>query len=307
MPEREEVEYYSEGTRISGWFFPATREEGPTPGLVFCPGFTGTKFAAFYEPYVERFVSEGYAVLLSDYRGWGESDGPRGILNPWWQVQDARNGLTYLETRAEVDPNRLGLFGVSFGGGIVSYTAGVDTRVKATVSVSGFGDGFEQLRSKRREYEWQEFLAEMAEDRRQRVLTGSGKMVEAQGYLSIPTPERRVTKVKGAVPEGMVPKETPLASADAIIDFRPLDVVDKISPRAIMWCYVDNDTAVTPQHSLAMHARAGDPKKLVRFHGTTHYGLYLGRFDQIAAESIGWYREHLDTPTTMLRPPEYLW
>jgi len=96
---REDVSYLSDGDEIAAWFYPAGGD-GPAPAIVFCPGFTGTRQAAFYQPYIERFVAAGYGVLLADYRGWGDSAGPKGEIVPLRQVADVRNGLGYLETRA---------------------------------------------------------------------------------------------------------------------------------------------------------------------------------------------------------------
>jgi dipeptidyl aminopeptidase/acylaminoacyl peptidase len=290
--EAEQVDYFSDGEAVSGWFYSAARD-APVPALVFCAGYTGTKYAGFYQPYVESFVRAGYSVLLFDYRGWGDSGGIRGEILPLKQVADVRSSLTYLETRADVDAERLGLFGVSYGGGIVSYAAGLDKRVQCTVSVSGVADGASHLRLKRREYEWQEFLARLGEARHRWVLTGETEMVKPIGDISIPTPERASANIKRDVPADKVPDQTPLYCVDAMIDFRPIDVVARISPRAILWFYVDGDTAVPPDHSRAMYVAAEEPKRLVRLRNSTHYGAYLERFDTIVRDSIDWFDRHI--------------
>lgn len=55
-------------------------------------------------------------------------------------VAAARNGITYLSKRNEVDPDRLGMVGLSWGGVITLLTNGQDKRLKAAVNV--FGSGF---------------------------------------------------------------------------------------------------------------------------------------------------------------------
>ena len=237
-------------------------------------------------------IGAGYSVLLFDYRGWGDSEGERGFLYPLMQVEDIRSGLTFLEMRDDVDPDRLGLFGVSFGGANASYVAGVDPRVRCTVSVSGIGDGALWLRRMRREYEWVEFLGEVAEDRRMRVRTGNARLVDPTDAIMIPTPERRQTTVKGNVPM-QAPTATPFACAEAIIDYRPVDVVHRIAPRAILWACVEHDAVVPPEHSEMMYARAGEPKRLVRLRGSTHYQAYVDLFDRIRDEALAWYAAHL--------------
>lgn len=295
--QREEVWFQSGGVRCSAWFY-AGKDADPAPALVFCPGYTGSKFAAFYQPYVERFTQAGISVLLVDYRGWGESEGPRGVIDPQWQVADIRAGLSYLESRPDVDRSRLGVFGVSFGGGNAVAVAGLDDRVKAAVSVSGVADGRAFLRSMRREYEWGQFLDDLAEYRRQLAAGGEQKMVQPMGDIAIPTPERLATKVKGNVPEGMTPDATPLECADAILDYRPVDLAARIAPRALLLFYVEGDVVVPPEHSIWMYEAAGGPKKLVALEGSTHYAAYLDHFERIAADSLSWFATHLDRRDT---------
>lgn len=290
--DREDVSFFSGGTKVSAWYFPGTGP-GRRPAIVFCPGFTGTKYAAFYTPYIEALTRAGYAILILDYRGWGDSEGERGLLYPLMQVEDIRGGLTYLETREDVDADRLGLFGVSFGGANVSYVAGVDGRARCTVSVSGIADGAAWLQRMRREYEWVEFLDRVADDRRARVRGGTSPLVDPTEVIMIPTPERRQTTVKGNVPAGKTATTTPFACAEAIMNYRPVDVVHRIAPRAILWTCVERDAVVPPEHSEMMYTSAGEPKRLVRLRGATHYQAYLALFNMISGEALAWYAAHL--------------
>lgn len=54
-----------------------------------------------------------------------------------YRVLDARRALDWLSARPEVDPNRLGMTGISGGGTITFYTGALETRLKA-VLVSGY-------------------------------------------------------------------------------------------------------------------------------------------------------------------------
>ena len=53
----------------------------------------------------------------------------------------------------------------------------IDPRVRAAVAQMPIADGADWLHSMRREYEWLELLERIAQDRRNRVLTGKGEMV----------------------------------------------------------------------------------------------------------------------------------
>jgi cephalosporin-C deacetylase-like acetyl esterase len=67
-------------------------------------------------------------------------DSPRN--DNWFLVTlAARRGLTFLQSRAEVDPARLGVYGHSMGGRLTTHLTGIDPRVKAAVpSCGGSGD-----------------------------------------------------------------------------------------------------------------------------------------------------------------------
>jgi pimeloyl-ACP methyl ester carboxylesterase len=58
-----------------------------------------------------------------------------------WRVWDALRALDYLETRAEADPKRLAVMGISGGGLTALFAAALDTRVRAAV-VSGYLNTF---------------------------------------------------------------------------------------------------------------------------------------------------------------------
>ena len=109
----EKVTYYSEGDKIGGVVYLPDGEKGkPWPAIVQGPGFLGLKDAKHYVMMYEMLCGAGYACLAFDYRGWGDSEGKnRGWVMPKWQAEDIRNSITYLQTREDVDPNRIATFG----------------------------------------------------------------------------------------------------------------------------------------------------------------------------------------------------
>jgi fermentation-respiration switch protein FrsA (DUF1100 family) len=108
----------------------------------------------------------------------------------------------------------------------------------------------------------------------------------------VPTPERRTTTVKADV-DARVPSEVALHSAEAIMAYRPLDVVASIAPRALMLIAVEDD-AVTPEdHARALYDAAGEPKLLVVQTGTTHYAAYEQYRDVVNPLIIEWFERHL--------------
>lgn len=290
----EEVSFYSEGDRIAATLnWPDALPDGRIPAIVQGPGWMGLRTAKLYDRYHRALTGAGYVVLAIDYRGFGESGGQKGLLLPQRQLEDLRNAVTYLQTRSEIHPDRIGAFGSGgTGGGNAVYLAGVDPRVKVAVCQVGVADGEDWLRRMRREYEWVEFKQRLEQDRRQRVLTGESTMVSPRDEIMIQTPERRETAVKKDV-DSKLPDLVPLACAEAIMQYKPIDVVDRIAPRAVLFIAVELD-AVTPEdHSYRMYERARPPKRLIVQRGTSHYKAYDQYGDIITPQIVEWYDRHL--------------
>jgi len=154
------VTFYSEGVKLAGdVYLPADIKPGERrAGVVLCHGYTGVR--GIYLPDNARVLAAaGYAVLNFDYKGWGDSDGPKTRLAPYSRVADVQAALSFLAAQPEVDPDRLGLYGTSYGGATVVFVAAIDPRVKCTVAVVGIGNGARWMRSVRRPDEYHDLLA----------------------------------------------------------------------------------------------------------------------------------------------------
>src|SRR2546430_10431149 len=92
-------------------------------------GFSAVK-EMYLDSFAEVFAAAGLNVLVFDNRCFGASDGePRQEIDPWAQVRDYRDAITYLHTLPEVDPGRIGIWGSSYSGGPVLVVAAIDRRV----------------------------------------------------------------------------------------------------------------------------------------------------------------------------------
>ncbi|HEX2171646.1 MAG TPA: prolyl oligopeptidase family serine peptidase, partial [Dehalococcoidia bacterium] len=222
---------------------------------------------------------------------WGE--GRRSRLAPYSRVADVQVAITFLGAQPEVDEDRIGIYGTSYGGATVTWVAAVDKRVKCTVSVVGIGHGERWMSRVRRPYEWKELLERSKQDRVQRALTGRSEYADRNQIL-LPDPDslRLATaarqQVKGAV------SEIPLEYVDDTVGFNPEWVVDKIAPRPILFITSDNDLLVLPEESEELYKRAGEPKKLVVLKGYSHYEVYAEpAFSEVMAPTIEWFRHYL--------------
>lgn len=287
------VAFYSEGARLTGYLHvPGASARARRPGIVVCTGFGAVQ--AFYIPEIcDALVAAGYVALRFDYRGFGESEGVAGRIVPMDHVADIRAAITYLQQQPEADPDAVGLYGTSFGGAHVSYTAGVDERVACTVSTVGIGHGGRWMRSLRRYWEWEAFKRRIAEDRAQRALTGKSTSVSPYEIMvRDPYTESVHAERQKQFPGSVV--DVAFECAGAIVEYAPESVVERIAPRAIMWIHAGSDELVPPEESRAMYERAREPKKLVVLPGLTHYDVYSGdAFTAVMRESIAWYGRYL--------------
>ena len=294
MTSTETVRFHSQGSALAGTLLlPDAAARGPVPGIVQGPGWLGLRDAKLYTPYHEAFLAAGFAVLVFDYRGFGDSEGDATYLDPMGQVADWQNAVTYLGSRPEIDAKRIGAFGSGgTGGGNAVLVAGLDDRVKAVVSQVPVADGRDWLHRMRRESEWLEFLERIRVDRERRVTTGEGELVAPRDGIMVPTPERKTTTIKSDV-DDRIPAQVELASAEAIFAYRPIDVVERIAPRALMLICVEGDATTPEDHAFAMYERARGPKRLVVQTGTTHYAAYAQYRDVVNPLIVDWFQRYV--------------
>jgi uncharacterized protein len=288
----ERVAFYSEGVELSGLLRGPDRASDPMRAIVQGPGWLGLKDASMYEPYHEALAAAGFATLIFDYRGFGDSGGERGWLSPTQQLTDLMNAVTYLTSRDDVDGDNIGAFGSGgTGGGNVFLLAQADPRVRAIVSQVPVSDGEDWLHRMRAEHEWLSYLDELRLDRIQRVTTGGGRKVDPREGIMVATPERKQTAVKRDV-DGRVPSEVPLACVDEILRYRPIDAARQLDVPAMVVAVEGDATTPTDHATDLFHALSG-PKKLVMQRHTTHYAAYKEYGAQIAPMIVAWFDQHL--------------
>lgn len=265
------------------------------PAVVLCCG-PGRGKNYLVDDISHWLAKKGYVALRFDYRGIGDSEGPRSRLIPMEQVDDIRNAITLLQQQPGVNGNRIGLWGAATGGSNAAYTTGLDERVKAFVCVSGPGDIGQWMRELRRYWEWKELLEQLDVDRKARVLTGSSRLMPIEQVI-LHDPETAAISAhsKRTNPEYRKNKVTlTMETVDSLIDFRPIEIVDRVSPRAALWICAGEDTLMPNEYSRAMYDRAGEPKRLIVFEHVVHHGLYYGEpFERMMECSKEWFDKHL--------------
>lgn len=281
------VHFYSDGLRLSGLWRIPDKEPGPYRAIVQGPGWLGLKDAKLYNRYHMALTERGFGVLAFDYRGFGDSEGPQDIISPSSQLADLVNAVTYLTTREDVVADAIGVFGSGgTGGGNAVLLAATDPRIRGAVSQVPVADGRDWLHRMRREHDWLRYLGELEDDRRERVLTGKGRLVHPREEIMIPTDERRATTIKSDV-DGRVPTAVSLQSADEILEYRPIDAAQGLTTPLLVVA-VEADATTPTDHAERLYAAAAGPKQLIMQRNTTHYAAYDQYGTVVTPRIVGW-------------------
>jgi cephalosporin-C deacetylase-like acetyl esterase len=154
----EKLHYQSRpGLYVTGNLYRPAKSTGRLPAILYVCGHSGrgrdgNKTA--FQDHGMWFASNGYICLIIDTLQLGEVAGKHhGTYNlgRWWwhsagytpagvECYNGIRGLDYLSSRPDVDPQRLGVTGISGGGATTVWIAAADERVKVAVPVSGMSD-----------------------------------------------------------------------------------------------------------------------------------------------------------------------
>jgi fermentation-respiration switch protein FrsA (DUF1100 family) len=260
----------------------------------------------FLEPIARRFADAGFAVLVLDYRSFGASGGePRGRVFPRDQAEDYRSALTWLSLQPQVDADRLGIWGTSFGGGTVLHVAAYDPRVKAVVSQVGAMDLYLMTRAALGAEQFAA-LEQMTVKERVRHATEGGEeyipdiALPGQGF-ALQSDQDSYDFAQEAQAAGAPSwrNQVTMSSFEAILEHAPSRSVELIAPRPLLMILAKDDTISSSDLIRAAFARAGEPKRLLEVEGG-HYSVYpwsKGQsWDQASQAATDWFTEHLLAP-----------
>ena len=206
--------------------------------------------------------------------------------------------MSYLTTRADVDPERIGVLGICGSGGYVPYAAQTDHRMKAVATVSAADlarfwkkadpEGFQQMVKQSGQWRSDEAVAGYA---------GAHQINALPDTVDDSTP-RLIREFVDyyRTPRGHHPRATNrwvARSADQFDQFDAFAGAAKIAPRPLLM--IAGTEAETLPHSQDAVASAGVTAELFTINGATHVDLYDKDeyVTQAAAKLTGFFRQHL--------------
>lgn len=233
--------------------------------------------------YAVKLAECGYLTLTFDAGYQGESTGePRYLENPYSRVEDFRCAVDYLETRDDVDKDRIGICGMCAAGGYVIKAAETDLRMKVitTVSMADLGDMFRNGLERKMTPEIRKGLfTQICE---QRTKEARGEPILYSNY--VPKSEKECENKENDYKEAydyyrVSPAKHPrsvnkfiFSRMDAIINFTALDHVELLERPLLV---IAGNKANTKYFAEEAYKKAKQPKEIHFVDGATHIDLYF--------------------------------
>ncbi len=129
LPAKDVAFLSRDGTRLAGWYIPASGP--PAPGIVLSHGHGRSR--AELLPHANFLHQAGYAVFVFDYRHRGESEGVEVTMGLREQ-DDLLGAIDYIVAQPNVDARHIGVAGLSMGSVVALLVAARDQRVRAVVA-----------------------------------------------------------------------------------------------------------------------------------------------------------------------------
>jgi fermentation-respiration switch protein FrsA (DUF1100 family) len=296
MVERDDIAFKAEGgVTLRGALYRPDRA-GPHPAITMAHGYGGVKEHGI-PCFAEAFAADGFVVLVHDHRSFGASDGrPRQDIDPWQQIADWRRAISYLQSRSEVDADRIGLWGTSYAGGHAIMLGATDRRLRCVVAqvptISGYEQGLRRIPP--------EAVAALeasfdADERAQ--LHGEPPQYQAlvSNDPSVPASYRDPDAVEfylQPLPEGIWKNTVTVRSTRKARMYEPGAWITRVSPTPLLMVVALKDTIIGTDLALAAYERALQPKRLELIPGG-HFDPYRSQFDHASAAARAWFAEHL--------------
>lgn len=296
---RTDIEFKTEdGVTLRGWHYLPDGRRGKVPTIVMAHGFSAVK-EMYLDRFAEAFAAAGLAAVVFDNRNFGASDGlPRQEIDPWQQVRDYRDAITYAEALDETDPDRIGIWGSSYSGGHVLVVGAIDRRVKCVAAQVPLASGHDNARRLIRADYLAGVQGMFAADRRARMAGKPPAMIpvvaeDPAAPSALPTPDSWAWFTEtGRSRAPSWKNEVTLRSVEMFTEYEPGSYAAFVSPTPLLMVVALGDVLTVADLALATFERALEPKRLVTLSGG-HFDAYVKDFAAASAPAVAWFTQHL--------------
>lgn len=288
--ERMAVKIWSNGVALDGDIYRPKNLSGDrrAPAVVLSHGWGGSKSTG--ERYAAKFAAAGIVSLCFTHSGWFASgshvllagDQPaldeknegvakvrfvRELVDPIEWIQNYRAAVDYIEGEPNVDPNRIGAWGTSFGGGVAMHTAANDTRIKAlAVQVAALPA----------------LKGPMAMHARQRAID------IARGKID-PVPQ--------GIDADAFPRLPGTPHLARFLQYATIDEVRKLKVPTLMLDAGNEELFDIRENCGKAHeilkSEASSPVRYQVIDGIDHYGIYFNGYEEGSEAALEWFTRYL--------------
>jgi fermentation-respiration switch protein FrsA (DUF1100 family) len=281
-------------------FRPDSTSEQPTPAIVMAHGFGSPRALRLYA-YAERFAAAGYAAVVFDYRGFGDSEGePRQLLDISMQHDDWKAALSFARSLPGIDAAKIVAWGTSFAGGHVLTLAGRGEPLAAVIAQVPHVSGPAAVRATGVSSSLR--IAPYALRDQLNALLGRDPvyvpLVAAPGDLGIMTTPDALPGLEQLIADSDLTADAYRQDVAARIGLKigrysPERVVSKITCPALV--QIARNDAITPC-AVAERAAHQIPRATVRIYDCSHFDPYVEpAFTGIIADQLAFLRENVPT------------
>ncbi|MEK9900919.1 MAG: acetylxylan esterase [Rhodospirillaceae bacterium] len=307
--QTRDVEFNSCGDTIRGTLYMPDGATNP-PLVVMAGGWCYVKEIVM-PYYADDFVDIGCACLIFDYRRFGDSDGlPRQHINPWDQIEDYRNAVSFAKTLDGIDTNRIGVWGISYSGGHAICVAALDSRVKFAMSVVPVVDGFPTMRRCHGERKFAAIQKLILEDREARQRGEPSQMIA----MSTTDPDNEISSwpfphvctIFNDIKEREAPNhihENTLESVELLMQYDVMPYAKRVYETPYMMAIAKGDNITSADLEIDVFNAVPCPnKELAIVEGVDHMSLYSNNehLEKVSSAQANWLRDLLFGPEALL-------
>ena len=265
-----DVSFTSEGISLAGTLHLPVRDAVlPVPGVAVTGPFTGVRDQVA-GTYARGLARAGFAALAFDHRGFGDSGGRRWHEDSQGKVADLRAAVSFLQSRPEIDDDRIGVLGVCLGGGYAVRAASQDPRVRAVAGVAGGYNSPAWFAAQLGPVAYREALASFLagyDEYMPAVAPGGGEAAMAgdEPYAYYGTERSRSASWANKVTRG---------SLHSLMTFDALGAAPLLARTPLLVVHGRADAFCSPDLAAALHEQAPGNREIVWLDSSLHIDLY---------------------------------
>ncbi|PVZ83006.1 hypothetical protein C9426_28020 [Serratia sp. S1B] len=261
------------------------------PVVILCHGFCGIQ-DILLPAFAENFTLAGFNTITFDYRGFGASLGERGRLVPAMQIEDILSVVEWAKAQPDINSQRIGLWGTSFGGCHVFGAAADNPDIVCVISQLAFADGEEIVTGKMSTEEKMGFINTLDKMFEKQQTTGKETFVGITRVLN-----DHESKVFFEANKTLYPAmdiKIPFLTVRETLRYKPMDNAVRVNCPTLV-VIAEDDTVNPPEQGIVLYDAVKSSNKTLHIEkGAKHYDIYSGKhFDNIIMIQIDWLKRYL--------------